>query len=200
MANRRFLTAAATFISDLFMGRDRKAIATLQRKVGDAAAARLVKELTGKRTGQKAEEVRSAPQETKAKPGPGEDGDVILVDSSNVHSFGYWNATRILQVRFLADAGNGQRSGPGPMYDYYNVPKSVFEKLKDAASKGGAVWDMLRVRGSISAHQYDYALSGAGAGGYVPRKETGVGRNPREIKQGGKTYKSNKPGTGRFKK
>jgi hypothetical protein len=40
-----------------------------------------------------------------------------------------------------------------------------------APSKGGWVWDHLRIRGTVSGHQKDYELAGI-VGGYVPRKAT----------------------------
>ena len=52
----------------------------------------------------------------------------------------------------------------------------LYSSILDANSKGEWVWDHLRVRGTHSGHQKDYALVGI-ASGYVPRKAT-VRRNP----------------------
>lgn len=100
---------------------------------------------------------------------------MILVKSSNVHSIGFeWNPAGDhlpgnLLVRFLAGMGS-HRAGPGPLYRYRDVPREVFVRFKLAASKGGYVWDELRIRGSIIAHQYDYDLAGTGDDGYIPRQ------------------------------
>ena len=99
---------------------------------------------------------------------------MIPVRSSNVHSIGYeWpqNGERAgnLLVRFLGGTGKN-RSGPGALYRYRDVPREVFLAFQRAASKGGFVWDDLRVRGTVSGHQYDYELAGTGNDGYVPRQ------------------------------
>lgn len=99
---------------------------------------------------------------------------MIPVSSSNVHSIGYeWHKDEgmpgNLLVRFLAGSGK-QRSGPGPLYRYRDVPRSVFRAFKEAASKGKFVWDELRVRGTVSGHQYEYELAGTGFDDYIPRQ------------------------------
>jgi hypothetical protein len=99
---------------------------------------------------------------------------MIPVTSSNVHSIGYeWgNGQGVpgnLLVRFLGGSSKA-RSGPGPLYRYHNVPRSVFDAFKRAASKGAFVWDELRVRGTVSGHQYAYDLAGTGDDSYVPRQ------------------------------
>lgn len=127
----------------------------------------------------------------------GEDGKLILVNSSNVHSIGYLPEERLMMVRFLGNV-NGRRAGPGPLYHYFNVPPKIWQRLRDSASKGGAVWDLLRIRGTAYGHQFDYALVGV-VGGYVPRKGTEAGLKPRELLQGGRVFRSSRPGTGRFK-
>ena len=98
----------------------------------------------------------------------------ILVTSSNVYSIGYehpLNSTGPgdLLVRFL-DGPSQARSGPGALYRYKSVPYSIFKAFEVASSKGGFVWDELRVRGTVSGHQFDYELAGAGASGYIPRQ------------------------------
>ena len=198
MPSRQWLKAVGNFLGDLFQGRDRRAIQNLQKSVGEAEAARIAKQ-----AGMRSRNIPSVPKEERKeerKPRvAGEDGDLIFVNSSNVHSFTYWTETKTLQVRFLGGE-SGKRAGPGPMYSYSSVPYEVWQvfKAKARSSAGGAVWDEMRVRGSSSAHQYDYGLTSPGAGGTVPRKQTGFGLNPRELTIGGKTYKSSRPGTGKF--
>ena len=47
------------------------------------------------------------------------------VPSSNVASIGYDDATETLEVEFVS----------GSIYQYYNVPRNLFEELVSAASK-----------------------------------------------------------------
>lgn len=98
---------------------------------------------------------------------------MIPVRSSNVHSIGFaWRKEgRVgdLLVRFLGGDGK-HRSGPGPLYRYKSVDRSVFDAFKRASSKGSFVWDNLRVRGTISGHEYSYELAGVGDDEYVPRQ------------------------------
>lgn len=194
------LTAAIRFLADLFTGRGntRKAVENINREMGEEKAAAVIQQITGKRP--------------PAQPGPpkvatvgGEPPDrpdgaieMMPVSSSNVHSIGYSEARLILRVRYLGQKGDGSRGGPGPLYEYRGVPKRVWEILRDAGSVGAAIWDKLRIRGSAFGHQFDYSLIGVGDDNNVPRKQTGLGLNPREIEQGGQRFRSNKPGTGRF--
>lgn len=99
---------------------------------------------------------------------------MIPVRSSNVHSIGYeWSdeprRPGNLLVRFLGGTGKN-RSGPGPLYRYRDVPREVFLAFQKASSKGKFLWDEVRVRGTVSGHQYDYSLIGTGDSGYVPRQ------------------------------
>jgi hypothetical protein len=48
------------------------------------------------------------------------------VSSSNLHSVGYEPATETLEIKFL-------KSG---MYQYFNVPNSLYDRLMSASSKG----------------------------------------------------------------
>jgi hypothetical protein len=109
--------------------------------------------------------------------------------SSNVHSFGFDNDTHSLFVRFkdslpsaqyasgykvksvYGGSGHGRPHKPGPLYLYHNCPARLFLTFIDADSKGNWVWDNLRIRGTVSGHQLDYALVGV-QGAYVPRKAT----------------------------
>lgn len=154
----------------------------------------------------------------------------LVVGSTNVYAFGYQPETQTLRVQFLgatinrnALKGKGHkgksrvkgklgrtvtntRRGPGPLYDYQNVPPRIFERFKAASSKGKAVWDELRVRGSAYGHKFDYQLVAAsvvdvvvpeirdgklyggrkvGSVTYVPRKAVGPGQfQARSLLQG----------------
>jgi len=107
-------------------------------------------------------------------------GGMIRVQSSNVHSIGYdWNykdpRKGILKVRYL-DKGRGVPAGRGgPTYFYYDVHPGVFMRFQHAASMGRFVWDNLRVRGTISGHQYRYSLARISSTGHVPRQATRIG-------------------------
>ena len=50
--------------------------------------------------------------------------DMIPVDSSDVAAIGFYN--NVVQVQFLS----------GAVYQYFNVPKSVFDSFLSSASKG----------------------------------------------------------------
>lgn len=129
-------------------------------------------------------------------------GQMILVESSNVHSIGYrWNEANpskgTLLVRFW-EKEKGRKTAAGSTYAYYDVHPQVFKAFEIAASKGRFVWDRLRIRGTVTGHQYDYRLVGIGASGYVPRKATRYGNNEyflRRSVQGrnGQTYTSRLP-------
>jgi len=100
-------------------------------------------------------------------------GQMIEVSSSNVHSIGFvfnWDnpAASTLKVRFL-QKGKGGGKTAGPMYYYYDVHPDLFRAFQAAASKGKFVWDKLRIRGTVSGHQYRYSLRTV-TGGYVPRR------------------------------
>jgi hypothetical protein len=53
--------------------------------------------------------------------------DMIPVHSSAITAVGYDAATRLMKIRFVE----------GNTYDFCNVPRSVFDGLLRAASKGG---------------------------------------------------------------
>lgn len=99
-------------------------------------------------------------------------GEMLDVQSSNVHSIGFefnWENPMqgTLKVRFL-QGKTGSKSA-GPLYHYYNVHPDVFAAFRQAASKGSFVWDRLRIRGTVTGHRYHYELRGI-TGGYVPRQ------------------------------
>ncbi len=52
--------------------------------------------------------------------------DLIPVDSSNIAAIGYSSDTGTLTIQF----NNGRT------YEYYGVPESEYENLKNASSKG----------------------------------------------------------------
>lgn len=110
-------------------------------------------------------------------------GEMVMVRSSNVHSIGYrWNRQEpgkgTLIVRFLEGSGEDrQKTEAGPTYAYYDVHPQVFQAFRQAASKGKFVWDRLRIRGSVTGHQFAYKLIGLGRTGYVPRQATRYGQN-----------------------
>ena len=108
--------------------------------------------------------------------------------SSNVYAYGYDLDIWALYVRFkdgTADYLGKKRQQPGSLYLYRNVEPETFLELHKASSKGGWVWDVLRIRGTVSGHNYDYALVGI-QNGYVPRKATmtaqGEAYKPRTIR------------------
>ncbi len=102
-------------------------------------------------------------------------GEMIRVKSSNVHSIGYkWNhadpARGTLVVRFLDHRKDRGVNRAGAGYEYYAVHPMVFAAFIRASSKGKFVWDKLRVRGTVSGHQYRYSIATLASDGYVPRK------------------------------
>lgn len=106
-------------------------------------------------------------------------GEMIDVQSSNVHSIGYdfnWDNPMqgTLKVRFLQGPKESKKAGP--LYFYMNVHPDVFQAFQDAVSKGKFVWDRLRIRGTVTGHQYQYKLAGI-TGGYVPRQAKKYGPN-----------------------
>lgn len=82
--------------------------------------------------------------------------------------------------------GGARPFEPGPRYAYLKVPPGIFSRIKDSWSKGGAVWDLLRVRGTVWGHKFEYTLvqgqvSPGLGGAYVPRKATAKGFRTRSI-------------------
>lgn len=108
-------------------------------------------------------------------------GEMIPVSSSNVHSIGYiWSDKHpekgTLKVQYLDHDENWKKTTDGgPIYLYHDVPPRIFIAFQRAASKGKYVWDNLRIRGTVSGHQYEYELSSLSASGYVPRQATQIG-------------------------
>lgn len=135
--------------------------------------------------------------------------EVRTPHSSNVYSFTYIQKTKRLGDMFVtfqaprlkgsktrttklaggivaspgafAGGGTGKR---GAMYKYSDVPVGVYRTFRSKArsSAGKAVWDELRIRGTIEGHQYTYQLVDAAtivqndvAGQYIPRRATAKG-------------------------
>lgn len=110
----------------------------------------------------------------------------VKVSSSNVYSYAWSQETDnfgTLYVTFLAWHPGMKKasSAPGATYAYYGVPVAKYKEFSRAAkaSAGAAVWDYLRVRGSVSDHQHSYELVGGTRINkedvYIPRKATDVG-------------------------
>ena len=98
-------------------------------------------------------------------------GTMFPVESSNVHSIGFQiqnpgDTKGRLLVRFLGQQEHGVRSGIGSLYEYRDVPLSLFRDFQRTNSPGGWVWDHLRVRKTVAGHRFDYALIGV-AGAYI---------------------------------
>lgn len=92
----------------------------------------------------------------------------VPVESSNVHSYSWEKQGNEGQGNMIVRYKN-KEGGSGPVYRYIGTPRSVYEGMEAAPSKGGFVWDRLRVRGSKVAHQYPFSLAGTGATDYIPR-------------------------------
>lgn len=130
---------------------------------------------------------------------PAVTGEMTEVDSSNVHSIGFkWQPGKsflgTLKVRFLQAGKNGGK-GPGPLYYYYGVAPQLFDAFLASASKGRFVWDRLRIRGTVSGHQYHYELKGI-TNGYLPREAIRQGDTEYYIGRSA-TFRSTKTGATR---
>lgn len=85
----------------------------------------------------------------------------------------------------------GKTGGRGASYAYSRVPPHIYKGMVAAASKGKFVWDKLRIRGSISGHQYAYSLvqgqvSPKAGGVYIPRRATPQGFRTRSVVEVGR--------------
>jgi hypothetical protein len=69
---------------------------------------------------------------------------MIPVESSNVQSFGYDEANRMLYVEFLGKGGRAPA-----LYRYLDIEPEIYDQFFAAPSKGKFVWSHLRDR-------YDY--------------------------------------------
>jgi len=78
--------------------------------------------------------------------------ELLHVHSSNVGALQYYPETQQLMVEYLGKKGKAPRS-----YLYDNVTQAEAIQFATVTSKGGAgVWDILRVRGSRTAHKKPY--------------------------------------------
>ena len=77
-----------------------------------------------------------------------EQEEISTPASSNVTSFWYDGRDYEFFVRFT----------DGSIYKYVGVPPDVAIKFYQANSKGGAVWDYFRIRGTSLGHQYSYYM------------------------------------------
>lgn len=96
----------------------------------------------------------------------------INILSSHVYSHRYDFDASTLYVRYLhwePGMKSTDRSGPGATYAYYDVSPEQYRALSRAGSVGTWIWDNLRVRGSVAAHQHRYQLADI-VNGYVPRQ------------------------------
>lgn len=136
--------------------------------------------------------------------------ETFTPQSSNVFSFQYDKGQGILYVTYRAPgetvASRRVRNvctgkmhtiaerpfQRGPTYAYGGakspVPRSVYESMLQAGSKGRFVWQRLRVCGSLWQHQYPYRLTEPAVmrpGGreqiYTPRKATARGFRQRSV-------------------
>ena len=138
----------------------------------------------------------------------------LTPQSSNVYSFQYHYPSKTLYVTYKApiinqsavsnyrgsggqtsmagDLGRtiqGKTNAPGVLYAYFKVPVAIYKKLKEASSKGKAVWDHLRIRGTVWGHEFRYRVVAAvevgGENGkrayYVPRNATKDGFKSRAV-------------------
>ncbi len=98
--------------------------------------------------------------------------------SSNVYAVVYDRTQSHLYVQYMGGRGKN-RGGPGRWYQYRQVEISEAKVMYNAASKGVKVWDMLRVRGSQTAHQKPYTKN-ISPPGYLPlgRKRSNVLQSP----------------------
>lgn len=114
----------------------------------------------------------------------------VNLRSSGVSSGEVTHKGRKSRSQLIGQAGKTVASGarpfvPGVKYQYLRVEPRVFLKLKDSHSKGGAVWDLLRVRGTVFGAKYSYQVASAqvtpGIGEYLPRKATRSGFKTRTL-------------------
>jgi hypothetical protein len=144
--------------------------------------------------------------------GGGSEQQILTPASSNVYSFAFQSESRtrgILWVTFRHGKATGKRERKnsctnetytigvkpnvaGPTYAYYDVPMTVYNRLKAAQSKGAEIWQSLRICGSVYGHQYRYTLvEGAKIGPnfdgvYVPRRATQTGFKKRAVRLTGR--------------
>jgi hypothetical protein len=126
-------------------------------------------------------------------------GEMVPVESSNVHAVGFDlnqdNPERsTLRVQYKqADQRGGKSRTAGQTYAYHPISHRQFRSMLRAGSKGSWVWDNLRQRGTVAGHKVPYTLIGTRQG-YVPRRATMIAgqqwlirRQKRAILSGGRS-------------
>lgn len=113
--------------------------------------------------------------------------------SSNVASFRYVIDEAALEVEFL----------DGSMYRYFNVPAWKAKSFFSASSKGKAVWDYLRIRGTKLGHQHDYVMMLGPTRGHGKAIAPGFGtrkweRTPKTAKRHAKVVERQSSGPGGY--
>lgn len=66
--------------------------------------------------------------------------DRIRIESSNIWSYAFDHETHVLEVQFK------RAGGPGPVYQYSNVPETEWFALQRAGSKGAYFAQHIRNR------------------------------------------------------
>lgn len=85
--------------------------------------------------------------------------------------------TLVVTFKDWMPGADDRPDAPGATYAYSMVPRAKWEMFVASTSPetaGVAVWDYLRVRGTISGHQHNYRLLSV-SGEYIPRKATAAG-------------------------
>ncbi len=101
---------------------------------------------------------------------------------------GKQSRTQAIGKRGALSGGVKRPNAPGSMYVYFAVPLHALRRLlqKAKSSAGKAVWDELRIRGTMFGHRYQYQLvSGQqmpNGHQYIPRKATAGGFKTRSLR------------------
>jgi hypothetical protein len=91
--------------------------------------------------------------------------------------------TMIVTFKDWAPGQTDRTDTPGTTYAYSNVPYTKYQSFLGETSHdsaGYAVWDYLRLRGTLSGHQHPYRLLSV-SGEYIPRKATSQGFRQRTL-------------------
>lgn len=81
----------------------------------------------------------------------------ILVDSTNVYSLRYLPETQQMHIGYQSKTADGKPSGQlGSMYEYDEMSPQEALHFLTVNSKGGEVWDVLRVRGTRDGFKKPY--------------------------------------------
>jgi hypothetical protein len=121
--------------------------------------------------------------------------EVFTVGSSNVYSYRFVPETPTMGILYVTfqlwiPGQKGKKYSEGPTYAYYDVPLSKYLAFSRNPSAGKAVWDYLRLRGTVHGHQQPYRLVrgavgrnilGPGRHEYVPRKATAKAMRVRTV-------------------